>query len=152
MKIVVIISCLFILLIGACQTQSPSNSQQQEIDSLKSVINQLKPGLGEVMTQFEYHHDRLSGAIGQHDFERASYEVDEIKEAAEKIMQLHITNDKLQQPFSFFFEKYLKNSLDILADNATKKDTAALRSNFVALTNNCNGCHHENNMSFMKIN
>src|SRR5215468_8421237 len=104
MKIVVLIFCLFVLLIVACQTQSPSNPQQLEIDCLQTVINQLKPGLGEFMTQFEYHHDRLSRALAQHDFDRASYEVDEIKEIAEKIIQLHITNDKLQQPFSFFFD------------------------------------------------
>lgn len=152
MKFAIIITCVFLLIMGACQTSGPSNQQQQEIDSLKLLINQLKPGLGEFMTEFEYHHDRLSRALAQKDFERASYEVDEIRETSEKILQLHITNDKLRQPFSFFYDKYLKNPLDILAQSATQKDTSALKSNFIALTNNCNSCHHENNMSFMKIN
>ncbi|HEX4850583.1 MAG TPA: hypothetical protein VFV08_07250 [Puia sp.] len=152
MKILLITISLFILLFAACQTQSTLNPSQEEIDSLKSIINQLKPGLGEFMTEFEYHHERLSHAISVRDFDRAAYEVDEIKETAEKIVQLHITNDKLQQPFPIYFDKYLKGPLDVLAESANKKDTAALRSNLVALTNNCNGCHHENNMSFMKIN
>jgi len=39
----------------------------------------------------------------------------------------------------------------VLADAAAKKDDASLKTNFISLTNNCNSCHHENNMAFMKI-
>lgn len=121
------------------------------IDSLKTLVNNLKPGLGECMIQLKYHHDRLGEAITAKDYERAAYEVDEMKETTEKIIQLNITNDKLQKPFALFYEKYLQGPLSVLADVAAKKDAAALRTNFIALTGNCNSCHHENNMSFMKI-
>ncbi|MBS1973619.1 MAG: cytochrome c, partial [Bacteroidetes bacterium] len=75
----------------------------------------------------------------------------EIKETAERIAQLNIANDKLTKPFSNFYDKYLQEPLQILAGAASKKDDAALKTNFISLTNNCNSCHHENNMAFMKI-
>lgn len=124
---------------------------QATIDSLRTLANALKPGLGEFMIQLKYHHDRLGEAIRANDYERAGYETDEMKETAEKIVQLNITNDKLQQPFPLFYDKYLQSPLAVLAGAAAKKDGTALRANFLALTSNCNSCHHENNMPFMKI-
>ncbi|MBS1667903.1 MAG: cytochrome c [Bacteroidetes bacterium] len=140
-----------IFLINSCgQTTTPDN-KQAEIDSLKTVIAELKPGLGEFMLQIKYHHDSLGKAINQKDYDRAAYEVDELKETTEKIQQLNITNDKLQKPFPIFFDKYLQGPLNTLADAAAKKDEASLKTNFISLTENCNSCHHENNMGFMKI-
>jgi len=137
--------------ISGCTNQPPANNNQAAIDSLNKIINQLKPGLGEFMLQIKYHHDSLGKAINNKDYDRAAYEVDELKETTEKIKQLNITNDKLQKPFAIFYEKYLQTPLNVLADAAAKKDDASLKTNFISLTNNCNSCHHENNMAFMKI-
>lgn len=141
----------FSIAILSCNTQPAPDGNRSAIDSLNKIINQLKPGLGEFMLQIKYHHDSLGKAILEKDYERAAYEVDEIKETTEKIQQLNITNDKLQKPFSIFYDKYLQAPLNVLADAASKKDDAALKTNFISLTNNCNSCHHENNMAFMKI-
>jgi hypothetical protein len=139
------------LTMNSCNQQTVADNKQAEIDSLKTIINQLKPGLGEFMMQVRYHHDSLGKAIAIKDYERAAYEIDELKETAEKIEQLNITNDKLQKPFSIFYEKYLQSPLQSLADAASKKDDVSLKTNFIALTTNCNSCHRENNMAFMKI-
>ena len=139
-----------IFFINCSQTKAPDN-QQATIDSLQHIVELLKPGLGEFMIQLEYHHTKLAKTIAEKKYDQVSYEVDEIKEVAEKIEKLHITNDKLTGPFANFYEKYLKSPLDILADAAAKKNDQALQTNYIALTNNCNSCHHENNMSFMKI-
>jgi hypothetical protein len=145
------IGIVIFFIFNSCNQQPTSDNNQAEIDSLKTKIGQLKPGLGEYMLQIRYHHDSLGRAIAVKDYDRAAYEIDEIKETVEKINQLHITNDKLQKPFVFFYEKYLESPLAILADAALKKDDATLKTNFIGLTNNCNSCHHENNMAFMKI-
>ncbi len=150
MKIASVILAI-ILFIVSCQQQQTQTNDQAPIDSLKTIIAQLKPGLGEFMIQIKYHHDELDKAIKEKSYERAAYEIDELKETAEKIQQLNITNDKLQQPFSFFYDKYLKSPLETLSTAAANKNDAALNTNIIALTNNCNSCHHENNMSFMKI-
>lgn len=141
---------ILIVLAISCQ-QQPVDNKQSAIDSLTNAINHLKPGLGEFMLQIKYHHDELGKAITNKDYKRASYEIDEMKETTDKIKQLNITNDKLQKPFAFFYEKYLESPLNILADAASKKDDATLKTNFTGLTSNCNSCHHENNMAFMKI-
>ena len=151
MKIASIIFVI-IFIIVSCQQQPAPGNNQASIDSLKNIIAQLKPGLGEFMIQIKYHHDELDKAIKEKSYERAAYEIDELKETAEKIQQLQITNDKLQQPFAFFYDKYLKSPLETLSTAAANKDDAALHTNIIALTNNCNSCHHENNMSFMQIN
>lgn len=135
----------------SCNPAPVANQNQQELDSLKAEISRLKPGLGEFMLQIRYHHDTLGRAIREKNYDRAAYEIDELKETTEKILQLGITNDKLQKPFSFYYGKYLDAPLNILADAASKKDAAALQNNFIALTSNCNSCHQENNMAFMRI-
>ncbi len=127
------------------------NRQQARIDSLTDLLQQLKPGLGEFMVQLKYHHDQLAEAISIKSSGRAAYEVDEMKEVTEKLIKLHINNDKLVKPFPVFFEKYLQAPLASLANAADKKDIPALQFNFEALTNNCNSCHHENGMGFMEI-
>ncbi|HSZ86034.1 MAG TPA: hypothetical protein VK787_08375 [Puia sp.] len=145
-----VIILILIVLAISCQ-QQPVENKQAAIDSLTNMINHLKPGLGEFMLQIKYHHDELGKAITTKDYERAAYEIDEMKETTDKIKQLNITNDKLQKPFAFFYEKYLESPLNILSDAASKKDDATLKTNFTGLTSNCNGCHRENNMAFMKI-
>jgi hypothetical protein len=137
--------------LSSCTQNGPDTAARATIDSLRHVINDLRPGLGEFMIQMKYHHDRLGEAIAAKDYERAAYEVGEMQETAESIVKLQITNDHLKGPFPLYFEKYLKASLSVLADAADKKDAASLHINFISLTNNCNSCHHENNMSFMKI-
>jgi hypothetical protein len=144
------ISVILIVLAISCQ-QQPVDNRQAAIDSLTNMINHLKPGLGEFMLQVKYHHDELGKAITNKDYERAAYEIDELRETTDKIRLLNITNDKLQKPFAFFYEKYLESPLNILAEAVSKKDDATLKTNFIGLTNNCNSCHHENNMAFMKI-
>ena len=153
MKNVMISAAFYFLFVAitSCSPQPAPDTSRAAIDSLNKIINQLKPGLGEFMLQIKYHHDSLGKAITNKDYERAAYEVDEIKETTEKIEQLNITNDKLQKPFAIFFDKYLQGPLSVLADAASKKDDASLKTNFISLTNNCNSCHHENNMAFMKI-
>jgi hypothetical protein len=147
---VMTVLCFLLFLDLGCGQQQGAVSQHT-IDSLKIRLEQLKPGLGEFMTQIKYHHDELGKSITSKDFERSAYEVDEIREITDKIKQLQITNDKLTQPFPVFFEKYLQAPLTSLADAAAKKDQAALGVDFTALTNNCNSCHQENNMRFMHI-
>src|SRR5579871_6948490 len=152
MKAVICCLILTIMIMAiSCKEEKAADNKQAQIDSLKTVIAQLKPGLGEFMLQIRYHHDSLGKAIINKNYERAAYEIDELKETAEKIEQLNITNDKLQKPFAIFYEKYLETPLQVLADAAAKKEDAVLKTNFIGLTNNCNSCHHENNMAFMKI-
>jgi|SRR5579862_60804 len=147
----ILVASVVLVLIQACHQEPVPSVSQATVDSLRAVIQQLKPGLGEFMLQLKYHHDALGAAIAVKDFDRAGYEVDEMNETAEKIKQLNITNDKLQKPFAIFYDKYLQNPLGILAKAAQAKDAASLKTNFAGLTANCNSCHHENNMAFMKI-
>lgn len=151
-SITILLVTFLVATINSCRQQAPLNNNQETIDSLKMLIAQLRPGLGEFMMQFEYHHDRLAKSILDKNYERAAYETDELRETAERINQLHISNDKLQQPFIFFYDKYLKSVLESLSNAAEKKDEATLNTNIVALTSNCNSCHHENKMAFLKIN
>lgn len=150
-SITILLVIFLIATINSCRQQIPPDNNQETIDSLKMMIAQLRPGLGEFMMQFEYHHDKLAKSILDKNYERAAYETDELKETAERINQLHVSNDKLQQPFIFFYDKYLKSVLESLSNAAERKDKAALNTNIVALTSNCNSCHRENKMGFVKI-
>ena len=147
-----LIAVILLLLETGCHPISnPAALQQARIDSLTAFIQELKPGLGEFMVQLKYHHDRLAEALEEKDLERAAYEIDEMKETAEKIQRLSISNEKLQGPFHVYYLKYLQTPLENLAASAGKKDLPSLQTHLMALTDNCNSCHHENGMGFMKI-
>jgi hypothetical protein len=143
--------CFVLALSISCQ-QAENKDKQARIDSLVDLVNQLKPGLGEFMIQMEYHHGKLASSLAEKNYEKAAFEVGEMQELAQKIEGLRITNDKLKEPFPVLFDKYLRTPLEFLVTAAAKKDDLALKANYEALTNNCNGCHRENNMSFMRIN
>lgn len=144
--------CFIIALSIACYQPVQKVDSLRAIDSLGNIIQLLKPGLGEFMVQLEFHEERLSKSIMDKNYERAGFEIDEISEVAEKVQQLHISNDKLKQPFSEFYKKYLNSPLSNLKGAADKKNDPALRSGLVSLVNNCNNCHQENSMGFLKIN
>ena len=145
------IALILIILFSACLHKPAASDDRQVLDSLTALVGQLRPGLGEYMMQIKYHHDELGKAIARRDYERAGYENDEIREQTDKIQQLHITNDKLKEPFVVFFQKYLQAPLSQIGEAALRKDDRALQSNYTALTTNCNSCHQQNNMAFMKI-
>ena len=93
----------FILIITtSCNPQPVPDNTRAAIDSLNKIINQLNPGLGEFMLQIKYHHDSLGKAILEKDYERAAYEVDELKETTEKIEQLNIRMIKCKSLLPFF--------------------------------------------------
>jgi hypothetical protein len=112
----------------------------------------LKPGLGEFMVQLEFHEQRLVKGIHEKNFERVSFEIDEMNEVAEKVEQLRISNDKLRASFGSFYKKYLTAPLDSLKSSADRKDVTALQNHLITLVTNCNSCHKENNMGFLEIN
>ncbi len=143
---------LIISFLIACQHTAQSEEQKQAIDSLGNIIQLLKPGLGEFMVQLEFHEERLSKSITDKNYERAGFEIDEISEVAQKVEQLHITNEKLKQSFNEFYKKYLNSPLNELKGASERKDDAALKSGLISLVNNCNSCHQENSMGFLKIN
>jgi hypothetical protein len=140
------------LLLSACRQAETSSDQRATIDSLKQTIEFLKPGLGEFMVQLELHEERLGKGIQEKNFERVAFEIDEMSEVVEKVEQLKITNDKLKGSFSDFYKKYLNFPLDSLKASAGRKDEQALQNHLITLVTNCNSCHQENSMSFLKIN
>jgi len=144
--------CCVITLFPACSQVESSATQQAELDSLKQTVELLKPGLGEFMVQLEFHEERLAKGISEKNFERAAFEIDEINEVAEKVEELKISNDKLKASFSKFYKKYLNSPLDSLKASAGRKDITALQNHLITLVTNCNSCHKENGMDFLKIN
>jgi hypothetical protein len=141
-----------IFLFSACSQGEIASGQQGTIDSLKQTIELLKPGLGEFMVQLEFHEERLARGIREKNFERASFEIDEINEVAEKVEQLRINNDKLKASFGSYYKKYLYAPLDSLKSSADRKDANALQNHLITLVTNCNNCHKENSMGFLQIN
>ena len=104
------------------------------------------------MVQLEFHEQRLAKGIHEKNFDRVSFEIDEMNEVAEKVEQLKISNDKLKGSFGSFYKKYLNAPLDSLKSSAERKDVNALQNHLVTLVTNCNSCHKENNMGFLEIN
>lgn len=120
-------------------------AQQGEIDSLKTVIANMRPGLGELMSIIQTHHAKLWFAGTNENWDLAKFEVDEINEQLESAKQLQdVRPEVIDVP-------QIIPHLDSISMAIEAKDTAMFRAHFVALTNTCNSCHQSHGFGFNEI-
>src|ERR1700675_2648370 len=85
-----------IFLIGGCAQQRNANSNsnaavEAEIAQLKATVDDLKPGLGEIMGVIQQHHAKLYYAGTKSNWPLADYELGEIQEGLEDAVRFNPT-------------------------------------------------------------
>ncbi|PWU17142.1 MAG: hypothetical protein C5B49_09440 [Bdellovibrio sp.] len=144
---------LTLILSSACTQQTESSNIQalkEQISVLQKKMEDLKPGLGEIMSTIHLHHAKLYFSGQNENWELASYQVDEIKEGLDQATELHDDFKDLKGSL-----KELRHLTDqsIAEINAAIKDRNKVRfmSGFRKLTVSCNQCHQAASRGFIVI-
>jgi len=136
----------FALLLGC------NNSEKEAVDKSKcKTDDNLIPGMGEYMVQLDYHHQAMMTAIGDTNFKRVDFEIDEMDEVFEKIEHFHNQHKKLKQSFSASTQTFMLPVLNDLRRVVTRKNVDSCRIIFSKLSRNCNACHLANEVEFIKV-
>src|ERR1700686_2038399 len=98
----VLIGLAFIFLAG-CSRQQNVNSNaalEAKVADLEKTIDDLKPGLGEIMGVIQQHHAKLYYAGTKSNWPLAAYELDEIQESLDDAMKFYPTFKDVPSPLT----------------------------------------------------
>ncbi|WP_086476985.1 hypothetical protein [Arenibacter amylolyticus] len=135
MKKLVIILLSFGLF--ACNQQKDQiTTLQNHIDSLEvKLANTYKPGFGDFMGSIQTHHAKLWFAAQNHNWQLADFEVHEIEEAIEGILNFQADREETKMI------GMLEPALDSIEKAIEKKDIDLFNRSYKQLTISCNQCH-----------
>ena len=134
---------LSFILIGGCTKQAEDSrvpEMKGEIAALKKTIEDLRPGLGEIMTTIHLHHAKLYFSGQSENWELASYQLDEIKEGLDQATELHEHFHEIKASLKEL-RHLTDQSLADLESAIQKKNKVHFMSGFQRLTVSCNQCH-----------
>jgi cytochrome c556 len=141
--------CFILTVIVLSSCNNTSNQQvitlQKQTDSLTALVKKMKPGLGEIMSGIQVHHEKLWFAGSFQNWNLSEYEIGEIKEAFEQAKELKSERPEIKNLDAIF------PAVDSLTDAISRQDTAKFRTDFINLTNACNTCHKESGHPFNVI-
>jgi hypothetical protein len=126
--------------------QSEINKLNTQNDSLKKLITQAKPGLGELMLGIQIHHNKLWFAGREENWPLAQFEFDEIEEIIHQAEAVETDRPEVK-----FFKPMLYPQLDSLQKAIKNKDVHTFSESFNALSTGCNNCHKNTHFEFNKI-
>lgn len=111
----------------------------------------FQPDLGEVMGVVQQHHAKVYFAGQAQNWELASYELDEIKEALDDAAKAHHEFKDLKASLKDLVPAMTKLPLDKLAEAIQQKNKALFKKSFDQLTDACNRCHQTAEHPFIVI-
>jgi len=116
--------------------QDEINYLHKENDSLKMLIQKVKPGLGEIMLGVQIHHDKLWFAGKEENWKLAQFEQDEIMELLNQAESIENERSEVK-----LFRAMIYPQLDTLYKAIAGKDEDKFYRSFVNVTSACNSCH-----------
>ncbi len=122
-----------------------TTNQQEEIDSLKKVVSEMKPGLGEIMLGIQTHHAKLWFAGKNSNWKLADFEMDEIHELLDMAQKIETDRPEISYLPMIF------PPLDSLSASIKNQNEKSFETNFQTLTNTCNNCHTTTHFEFNVI-
>jgi len=132
--------------IQACSNQvhdtGSINQLTKKVDSLNRFIQKMKPGLGELMSGIQLHHEKLWFAGTNSNWKLADFELGEIKETLEQAKEIEMDRPETKDL------AMLSNPIEALNQDIKNKDLAAFKTDYSSLTNTCNTCHSANHFEF----
>jgi len=128
------------------ELQSEVNALNAQNDSLKKLVNIMKPGLGELMLGLQVHHNKLWFAGREENWPLAQFEYDEIMEIVQQAEAIETNRPEVK-----LFKPMLYSHLDSIQKAIKGRDVHDFTEKFYSLTNACNNCHKNTHFEFNKI-
>ena len=148
-----ILAVLIIFLSGCSEQQNPNTPStaalEAEITQLKAAVDDLKPGLGEIMGVIQQHHAKLYYAGSKSNWPLADYELGEIQESLEDAVKFNPTFKGAA--VAELVPSLTKASLAQVHDAIDKKDKKAFLEAYNSLSASCSNCHKAANHPFVQI-
>ena len=145
---------LALIFLSGCSQQQTSSANsnaalEAEITQLKAAVEDLKPGLGEIMGVIQQHHAKLYYAGAKNNWPLADYELGEIQESLEDAVKFNPTFKGA--PVADLVPSLTKASLAQVHQAIEKKDRAAFIEAYNSLSSSCSNCHKAANHPFVQI-
>lgn len=147
MKNAFLLFLLLFLLLGCTNNIDKQKIEklQGQIDTLNKKLTLIKPGLGEIMSTIQVHHEKLWFAATNENWKLSEYEIGELKEAFEQAFAIETDRPETKNIPMIF------PAIDSLSHAIDKKDVAMFKKHYLLLTNTCNNCHILNQHEFNVI-
>ncbi|HTA82190.1 MAG TPA: hypothetical protein VK783_04630 [Bacteroidia bacterium] len=126
--------------------QSEINALNAQNDSLRKLVNTMKPGLGELMLDLQVHHNKLWFAGREENWPLAQFEFDEMMEIVHQAEAIETDRPEVK-----LFKPMLYTHLDSIQKAIKSRDVHEFTEKFYALTSACNSCHKNTHFEFNKI-
>jgi hypothetical protein len=153
MKLIVV--GLAVIVLAGCAQQQNTNSNaavEAKVATLEEQVNEIKPGLGEIMGVIEQHHAKLYYAGTKANWPLAAYELNEIQESLDDAMQLYPDKFKnVSVPLPQIIPAMTKGSVAGVQQAIQQKNERSFVQAYQALSRSCSTCHAAENHPFIKI-
>src|SRR5215467_13814848 len=147
---------LALIFLAGCSQQQASNTNSNgalgaEIAQLKATVEDLKPGLGEIMGVIQQHHAKLYYAGTKSNWPLAQYELGEIQEGLDDAVKYYPHFQDVQAPLTELIPAMTKGSLTQVGAAIEQKSEKEFVKAFNSLCGSCSNCHQAANHPFVKI-
>ena len=145
---------LAVVFLAGCSRQQNVNSNialETKIADMEKTIDDLKPGLGEIMGVIQQHHAKLYYAGTKANWPLAGYELGEIRESLDDAMKFYPKFKEVQVPLTKLIPTMTKASLAQVQTSIEQKNEKSFVQAFGALSESCSNCHAAANHPFVKI-
>ena len=109
------------------------------------------PELGELMTFQQMRHTKLWLAGQAGNWPLAAYEIDELREGFDAVIQFHPTHENAPVAPKDAIPRMVTQPLADLKAAVARGDREAFEQTFDALTAACNNCHQATNYGFNRV-
>jgi hypothetical protein len=133
------------------QNVMPNAALETKIASLQKSVDDLEPGLGEIMGVIQQHHAKLYYAGSMGNWALAEYELSEIQENLDQAMELHPRFKEVALPLTELIPIMTKASLAQVRASIEQKNVKSFGKAYEALSASCSKCHEAANDPFIKI-
>ena len=149
----VLIGLAVIFLAGCAHKQNVNSTATLEarVAELEKTVDDLKPGLGEIMGVIQQHHAKLYYAGMKANWPLANYELDEIQEGLDDAMNFYPKFKDVPAPLTQLIPAMTKASLAQVRVAIEQKNEKTFVQAFGALSVSCSNCHEAANHPFVKI-
>ena len=137
-----------------CSTQKNASSGaalEAKVAELEKTVDDLKPGLGEIMGVIQQHHAKLFYAGSKANWPLAHYELGEIQEGLDDAVKYYLRFQDVSVPLTGLIPTMMRASAAQVSAAIDEKNEKAFAKAFDALCVSCSNCHQAANHPFVKI-
>lgn len=135
-----------LVILSACTLKTESR-----MESLKNQLNELKPGLGEIMGVIQQHHAKLYYSANAGNWELARHQLDEVKEGLETAAKLYPRFKDVKAPLTALIPSMTKDGIEGVSKAIERRNKDDFMQGYNKLTDSCNACHEAADYGFIVI-